>query len=76
MIINMYTRLTCHAEIINLNTGATYNYLHLLSFAAKNGDNDVYYLHEAMRQDDYADFIRTIVKEMEDHSKNRYWKHV
>ena len=74
--MSMHARLTYHAEIINLNANATYNYLHPLSFAVKNGDNEVYYLHEAMRQDDYEDFIRAMVKEIEDHSKNGHWKRV
>ena len=47
--ISMHARLTHHAEIINLNADDTYNYLHPLSFAAKNGGNEVYYLHEPIR---------------------------
>ena len=76
MAISTHARLTCHAEIINLNTNATYNYLHPLSFAAKNGGNEVYYLHEALLQDDCEDFIRAMVKEIENHSKNGHWKRV
>ena len=72
----MHARLTRHAEIINLIADATYNYLHPLSFAAKYGDNEVYYLHEAMRQDYYEDFIGVMVKEIVDHSKNVHWKRV
>ena len=72
--ISMHARLTHHAENINLNADAIYNYLHPLSFAAKYSENEIYYLHETMRQDDYEDFIRAMVKEIEDHSKNGHWK--
>ena len=56
-VMRMHARMINHIEIINLNADATYNYMHPLSFATKNGDNEVYYLHEVMRQEDREDFI-------------------
>ena len=53
----MHARIINHIEIINLNSDATYNYMHPLSYAIKNGDNEIYYLHETMRQEDREDFI-------------------
>ena len=55
--ISMHARIINHIEIINLNSDATYNYMHPLSYAIKNGDNEIYYLHETMRQEDREDFI-------------------
>ena len=47
-----------------------------LSFAAKNGDNETYYLHEAIWQSDHEECIREIIKEIEDHRKNEHWRQV
>ena len=47
--ISMHARMINHIEIINLNADETYNYMYPLSYATKNGDNEVYYLHESMR---------------------------
>ena len=41
--INMQAKLTNHFGIINLNIDATYNYMHPISYATKNGNNEVYY---------------------------------
>ena len=61
--ISMHVRMMNHIEVINLNADTTYNYMHLLSYVTKNGDNEVYYLHEEMRQDDREDFIIAMQKE-------------
>ena len=72
--ISMHTRMINHIEIINLNAGATSNYMHPLSYATKNGNNEVHYLHEAMRQEDREDCIIAIQKEVEDHCSRGHWK--
>ena len=74
--LSMHARMVNHIEVINLNADATYNYMHPLSYATKNGDNEVFYLHEAMRQNDREEFIVTMQKEVEDHCSRGHWKPV
>ena len=74
--ISMHARMIIHIEIINLNADATYSYMHPLSYATKNGDNEVYYLYTAMQQEDREDFIIAMQKEVEDHCCRGHWKPV
>ena len=55
--ISIYARMINHVEVINLNADVTYNYMYPLTYATKNGDNEVYYLHETMQQEDRKGFI-------------------
>ena len=57
-----------------MNVDSTYNYIHRLSFATSKGDNEIYYFHQAMQQDDREDFIDAMIKEIDDHTKNLYWE--
>ena len=61
-VLSMHAKMIYHIEIINLNADATYNYTHPLSYATKNGDNEIYYLHEAMQQEDKEGFIIAMQK--------------
>ena len=72
----MHARMINHIEVISFNADATYNYMHPLSYATKNGDNEVYYLHEAIHQEYREDFIVDMQKEIEDHSSRGHWKPV
>jgi len=74
--ISMHAKMINHIEIINLNADTTYNYMHPLSYATKNGDNEVYYLFEAIQQDDREDFILAMQKEVKDHCSRKHWKPV
>ena len=40
----------------------------------KNAKNDVFHFHQAMQQDDRDEFIKAMVKELEDHKRNKHWK--
>ncbi len=35
---------------------------------------DIMYLHQALKQDDYAEFIKAAVKESHDHTEQKHWK--
>jgi hypothetical protein len=45
----------------------------ILAFAAK-ADPDTMYLHEALKQEDQAQFIEAMVKEVEAHTKHGHWE--
>ncbi len=40
-------------------------------YAEMNGD--IIYLHQALRQDDAADFVRAVVREVNDHVSLNHW---
>ena len=50
------------------------NLMHPLSLATKPGKNDSFHFHQTMQQEDREDFIRAMVKELEDHRDNKHWK--
>ena len=41
-------------------------------FSEMNGDT--MYLHQAMKQDDRADFVEAVVKEVNGHADNKHWE--
>ena len=57
-----------------MNADSTYNYIHPLSFATSKGDNETYYFHQAMQQDDREDYVDAMIKEIDDHTNNLYLK--
>ena len=63
-----------YQEAVQLNVDGSTNYLHPLSLITKNNNNDTFYFHQAMEQDDYDDFIQAMIKNLEDHRVNKHWK--
>ena len=61
-------------EAVELNVDGTTNYQHPLSFAVKKAGVEVYHFHQAMREDDREDFIKAMIKELEDFQRNKFWK--
>ena len=45
-----------------------------LSLAAKSASNDTFYFHHAMQLDDRDQLIEAIIKELDDHHRNKHWK--
>ena len=56
---------------MKLNIDGSMNFMHPLSLATKTGKNDTFHFHQAMQQEDREDFIRAMVKELEDHRDNK-----
>ena len=67
-------RLQLSDNTIEMNVDGSLNNLHPLSFVAKSGKNDTFHFHGAMQQDDRDEFIKAMVKELEEHHRNRHWK--
>ena len=61
-------------ETVELNIDGSINFMHPMSFVAKSGKNDTFHFHDAMRQDDRGEFIKAMVKELDQHHKNKHWK--
>ena len=51
----------------------TMNNLHTLSFLTDLSTNDVFTFRQAMKQDDKADFVRAMEKDIEDHKSRNHW---
>ena len=46
----------------------------LFAYPASMADTDTMYLHEAMRQEDKEEFLKAMVKEIEDHTSRGHWR--
>ena len=57
-----------------LNVDGSVNYIHPMSFVAKSGKNDTFHFHDAMKQNDRGEFIKAMVRELEQHQRNKHWK--
>jgi hypothetical protein len=44
-----------------------------IAFLSQHGDPDTMYFHQAMRQPDRDEFIKALVKEINDHIINKHW---
>ena len=72
--VNSYQeRMTNYKEVVELNVDGSMNYLHPLSLISQPS-NDTFYFHQAMQEDDRDEFIKAMVKELEDHRKHNHWK--
>ena len=49
------------------------NKVHEFIFAANQQQNEAYTFKDALLQDDTADFIKALVKEIDDHKKKNHW---
>ena len=61
-----------HLSLINQNFDGTLNYIHQHAFVT-NASNDTYTLKDMLKQDDVADFVEAMVKEIDDHESNDLW---
>ena len=57
----------------NLLVDSTLNSFSTLAYSSLHENNEVYTFREAMNQDDSADFVRAMVKEVEDHESRNHW---
>ena len=59
---------------IEMNVDGSINYMHPMCFVTKSGKNNTFHFHGAMTQDDFNDFIKVMVNNLDGHHKNKYWK--
>ena len=67
-------RLQILDNTIEMNVDGSLNNLHPLTFVAKSGKNDTFHFNGALQQDDREEFIKVMVKELEEHHRNKHWK--
>lgn len=72
-IVTYEEKLMNYERLVELNVDGTFNYEHPLSFVAKTGSNDTYHFHQAMQEPDRDDFIKAMIKEIQDHENNNHW---
>ena len=68
------TRTISYMEEVNRNVDGTPNLTHPFAFAISLADNESYSLKEALKQEDAADFIKTMLKEVDAHEKTNHSK--
>ena len=59
---------------VNLNVDGSINTMHPFSFATSKAGNETYYFSQAMKEDDRDEFIKAMIKELEDHRSRGHWK--
>ncbi len=79
--MTVYSGLKCHTvKVINRFHQAnelfdgTLNQLHVSAYATALADNECYTYRDAMKQPDRADFVRAMVKEVDDHETREHRK--
>jgi hypothetical protein len=73
-IVSYNSKMMYYQEAVQLNVDGSSNYMHPFAFITKNNNNDTFYFHQAMQQDDRDDFVQAMIKELEDHKVNKHWK--
>ena len=54
-------------QLINQNFYCTLNYFHPMPYSTDLSDNDTYTFKEMLQQDDRVEFIKAMMKEIQDH---------
>ena len=73
MPTNIAQKIILHSERINTNFDGTLNYFHPVALLASMGDNDTYSFKEMLKQEDKNDFIKAMIKEIDDHEGRGHW---
>lgn len=72
--VNSYQeKMMNYTEVVDLNIDGSMNYLHPLSLISQPS-NDTFYFHQAIQEDERDEFVKAMVKELEDHRINNHWK--
>jgi hypothetical protein len=65
--------IVLHTEQINTHFDGTINAMHHAVLTTIAGDNDTYTLKDMLRQEDKGEFIKAMVKEVQDHESRNHW---
>ncbi len=68
-----FTAAAYKCEEVNLLFDDTINKISEFAFAANQQQNETYTFKDAMLQDDHVDFIKAMLKEIDDHESNNHW---
>jgi hypothetical protein len=66
-------RAVLHSQKVNTHFDGTLNALHHAVLSVAAGDNDTYTLKDVFKQEDKADFIQAMRKEVQDHESRNHW---
>ncbi len=66
-------KVCMHTERLNLQFDGTINKMHFAVLSTALGDNDTYTLKDMMKQEDKAQFIVAMKKEVDDHVSREHW---
>ena len=69
----LYTRTVEHSLAVSRLVDNTFNNVPAFLLASHLAQNEVYNYKEAMKQDDAPEFIKAMMKEIEDHEKRGHW---
>jgi len=68
----VFQKVILHSHNVNKHFDGTLNYIHHAVLMAAE-DNDTYTLKDMFKQEDKAEFIAAMMKEVEDHEKRNHW---
>ena len=71
--IDSVHRAVLHSQKVNTHFDGTLNAIHHAALTVAAGDNDTYTLREMLKQDDKADFVAAMTKEVKDHESRNHW---
>ena len=60
-------------NVINANFDGSINAIHHMALAAGKSNNEVYTFREMLKQDDAANFVKAMSKEIQDHESRDHW---
>ena len=63
-----------HWNMINASFDGSLNEIHHMVLAARKSNNENYTFREILKQDDASEFIKSKVKESNDHSSRGHWE--
>jgi hypothetical protein len=68
------TRVMDQIERVNRNFDGSSNVIHPFAFTSSATDNEAYSMKEMLKQPDVADFVKAMIKEVQDHEDNGHWE--
>ena len=70
--VSYYSKQLHHNEVINLNADTTVNHLHPFSFTASREGNETFHYHQAKQLDYRPEFVKEMIKELEDYTVRKH----
>jgi len=68
-----FTQTIEHSLTVSMLVDKSFNSFPLFALAAEAEQNEVFTYKEAMKQDDNRDFIKAMIKEINDHEQRNHW---
>ena len=72
--VSLFTSMVYHTHLINQHFDGTLNYYNPLALVTEVADNECYTFKEMLKQEDKNEFIKAMLKEIEDHEDRDHWE--